>query len=465
MTESTVVPATATSSSSNSPARLAVGRFFRRKLTNRHFLLGGLLLAVVVASTAFAVSRRGAFGTFGGTSSNGAPEAEGRSRSGNSLTVATVVAERQTQLSQQTQFTGQIKATRQAELAFEFPGRLIDVLVEDGDRVRGGVAVARLDTKLLQAQLRQLASQHESAVARLQELENGPREETIEASKAAVAALRAKSQQADASRQRKSGLVDSRAISREEFDAARYEAEAASARLREAEFHLQELQRGTRQEQIDAQRGTVAQLAAAVDEVRIQLEKSEIVAPFDAVVQRRYLDEGEMVTAGKPVISVHEAEAMEAWIGVSVEMAADLDQRARIKLQIGDRLLDATLKTLLPEVSTTTRTRTAIFQLDLSTLAQRGDIVPGRIVQLNGYRTVDESGFWLPRSSLVVSGYGLWSVYIVENGRVARREVEIIRTENNEVFVDGTLRGGDVVIASGVHRLVVGQSVTPQTAN
>ena len=58
---------------------------------------------------------------------------------------------------------------------------------------------------------------------------------------------------------------------------------------------------------------------------------------------------------------------------------------------------------------------------------------------------------------------GLWSVFVVvgspNDQKVSRRIVELLHVERDRVFVRGTLDVGDLVIANGTHRVVVGQKV------
>ncbi|NEO47690.1 MAG: biotin/lipoyl-binding protein, partial [Moorea sp. SIO4A3] len=83
-------------------------------------------------------------------------------------------------------YTGEVTARRTTELGFERGGKLTQILVEEGDFVIKNQALAYLDTGNLQNTLRQLTFQKEGEVAKLQEMEAGPRSQTIAAARAAV---------------------------------------------------------------------------------------------------------------------------------------------------------------------------------------------------------------------------------------------------------------------------------------
>ena len=87
----------------------------------------------------------------------------------------------------------------------------------------------------------------------------------------------------------------------------------------------------------------------------------------------------------------------------------------------------------------------------------------GSLVEMNLTVSVRERGFWVPLNSLAESQRGLWSVLVVEDSLVASRLVEILYRGSDQVYVRGTLREGDEVIATGTGRVVPGQAVNIAT--
>jgi multidrug efflux pump subunit AcrA (membrane-fusion protein) len=95
-------------------------------------------------------------------------------------------------------------------------------------------------------------------------------------------------------------------------------------------------------------------------------------------------------------------------------------------------------------------------------------LVPGQLVRLEVGETIESAGFWLPTSALLRRQRGLWCCYVVvvdrerpSTGRVETRDLEVLHTEGQRVFVRGTLQPGETVIAAGTHRVVPGQRVVP----
>jgi multidrug efflux pump subunit AcrA (membrane-fusion protein) len=83
-------------------------------------------------------------------------------------------------------YTGEVVAQQTSEIGFERGGKLIEILVDEGDRVTTGTVIAKLDTSNLAAQRQSLIAQQAQAEARLAELKNGARSEQIAAAEARV---------------------------------------------------------------------------------------------------------------------------------------------------------------------------------------------------------------------------------------------------------------------------------------
>jgi multidrug efflux pump subunit AcrA (membrane-fusion protein) len=376
------------------------------------------------------------------------------------LTVKTQTAKPVDQYDQSRVYTGIIRPKRASDLSFELNGEVIELWADAGSKVEADQLLARLDTRGLAAQRDQLVAQLNQSKANLHELVAGPRKETIEANRAEVKSLAAQLELAKLNRKRREELVSTRSIAREEYDRALYDQQAATESLNAAQKRLDELEAGTRPEQIDAQKAMVAQLNANIRAIDIQLDKSTLKAPYSGVISQRLLDEGSTAVATQSVFRIVEADQLEAWIGLPVEMAREVASGKFQTLRINGQQVESAGKRLVPELNSATRTQTVIFELPKIIDAS---IVPGQIVRIELEQTKSASGFWVPSTSLVQSLKGLWSVFVVQSTnqekRVARRDVEIIENDGDQSLVRGTLQAGDEVIVEGVHRVVPGQLV------
>lgn len=262
--------------------------------------------------------------------------------------------------------SGNIELT-EVKISFKTAGRMTELLVEEGDPVRKGMLLARLDREQLQAQraaqqaavaaaqsqLEQLRTaiefqrenlegtvaasraELEQAEARLRELLAGSRPQEIQEARAAVEAARTASLKAAADWMRAQTLFKNDDISAAQYDQFRAAHEAAQAALRQAEQRLALVEEGPRKETIEAARAAaeraraalrlaeagrlelrrreqeltarqaeVDRLKAQLAVVETQLADSEVYSPIDGVVLVKSAEPGETVAAGATILTL-----------------------------------------------------------------------------------------------------------------------------------------------------------------
>ena len=364
-------------------------------------------------------------------------------------------------------YTGTIFPRRSSSLGFERGGKLLNLTVDLGEQVEVGTPLAVLDTKNLQTKQQELLAKRKQVKALLQELQAGARSETIAAAQSTVKSLYSQLKLAQTKSQRRQELYTSGAISREQLDEATTEVNTLQARLNKAQNQLDELLTGTRPEKIEAQQAVLQQLDAKFASLELELEQSTLKAPFTGRIAQRFVDEGTVVSAGESIFTLVEANALEAHIGVPVNTVSQIPLGSNQQLQIGARSYQARVLSTLPQLDSTTRTLTVVLGLDESATTE---VRAGQVARLKLSENISDSGYWLPTTALVRGIRGLWSCYVLGNPenvasspqkafRVERREVEVIQTESERVFVRGTIQNTDRVIVNGNHRLVTGQLV------
>ena len=359
-------------------------------------------------------------------------------------------------------YTGEVTALRTSEVGFERGGKLVEVFVEEGDRVNSGTPLAKLDTANLEAQLQGLMAQKEQAQAVLAELKNGARTEEIAAAEANVRDLQQQLELEKLKSSRREYLYGEGAIAREELDEIAFNQKALNERLANARSNLAQLQNGTRVEQIQAQQAAVNRLDAEIKDLEITIDKSTLTAPFASIVSSRNLDEGTVVEAGTSILRLVEDSQPEVKIGVPISVANKIQPGSDRQVTIGDREYNATVSSILPEVNTSTRTQTVVLKLPTTAATQ---VSPQQIARLKVTQTNSTDGYWLPIDSLVKSDRGLWSSYALvetennQNYRAERRYLELLETQGDRVLVKGTIQPGDEIITDGTHRIIPGQIV------
>ena len=185
------------------------------------------------------------------------------------------------------------------DLAPKVTGRVVEVLVKEGQRVKAGELLIVLDLGDTALAVERDRHGVESAQARLQDLAVGSRQAEVAAAEAEVTDRRATVDLAGRELQRQELLLSKQVGTERDFDKARTDLDRAQAALRISEERLVLTREGFRQWQ-------TAQARSEVDRARAQLRQSEIVAreseiraPAEAIVTHRLVEPGQLLAAGQ----------------------------------------------------------------------------------------------------------------------------------------------------------------------
>ena len=206
---------------------------------------------------------------------------------------------------------------RQVDVGFRVGGRIACLLAEEGDSVQAGDLLGKLDEDTPTEQARQAQAQLAREKANLQRLESGYRSEEIAAARAELAAASALADNALQNLQRVEAMRAGNAISQKELDNARGSYRNAAAKQKAAQEQLALVSTGYRDEDIAAQRATVAAAEAQYALARIALEDASLRAPQAGVVLTRVREAGAIVQAGQPVYTLSLTDPV--WLRVYVD--------------------------------------------------------------------------------------------------------------------------------------------------
>ncbi|WP_201833531.1 secretion protein HlyD [Microvirga zambiensis] len=193
---------------------------------------------------------------------------------------------------------------RQVQLGFRVGGRIAETRVDEGDSVKTGDVIARLDAQPYKDAVAAAEGQVQSLRATLQKLEAGPREAEIAQAKAALAESLADQQNAELAYERTERLRPNGAVSQASLDLATANRDMARARARHAQEALNLLEEGTRREDIDAARANLQAAEANLAASRTSLTDAELRAPSDGIVLSRVREPGAIVSPSDIVYTV-----------------------------------------------------------------------------------------------------------------------------------------------------------------
>lgn len=347
--------------------------------------------------------------TLGGTALIKANKVTTTSAERTPMPVAATTYREQASYVRKATYLGVVRAGSDSVLGFEVAGVLTSLTATEGMRVSAGDVLAQLGIDRRQTRLDAAAAAYDRVVA--------------------------ERAQAEARANRIASLVEDGSASQQDYDDARFAVQALTA----------------------AENTAAAQRQSA----QLELEKSTLLAPYEAVVAERLVQTGAVVAPGTPVMRLVTATGREAHVGVPPHVARKLITGNPYTLSLQSEQVTAVLRSIRDDIDSATLTVGAVFDMPDDT-----SVAVGESAALQVAETVESPGGWLPVTSLLEASRGLWDVLTItpdsEGRQRARREsVEILYTRGSEVFVRGTLPPEVSVVASGLQRISPGDLVEP----
>lgn len=253
--------------------------------------------------------------------------------------------------------TGRVEgATPEVALRPEIPGRIAEVCVREGDVVKAGTLLLRLDAAAAEQQVLRMQAEANLAEALRLRLENGAHEQERIEAKAIWDAKQAELTRARLTWERSAQLGGKASVSQQDLDNQRGELDAITCQVSAAKARWEFLNAPPRQEEVQIARARCAAAAAELQLARIQLAKTELRAPAHGQVLKLNCEPGELTGPGAVDPPVLLADTRQMRVRAFVEeldaRRIQLGQRARILLAKGsDTFLGGTVVELAPRMS------------------------------------------------------------------------------------------------------------------
>lgn len=201
------------------------------------------------------------------------------------------------------------------QVATKVPSRIEEIYVEEGQRVKKGDVLVRLNSPEIQAKKQQAAAALQSALALQSTAERGSQEENIASLYANWQSLKAQQNLAKVSYERGANLFKEGVISRQRRDEL-YAASQSAAQMTEAAYQqYARAKRGSTSQQKSSADAQVDIAQAALDEANALEAETQLVAPVNGTVSKTYGKVSELVATAVPVVSLIEDQM---WVSLNI---------------------------------------------------------------------------------------------------------------------------------------------------
>ncbi len=339
--------------------------------------------------------------------------------------------------------SGTVMLQLDSRIAADYMGTIEHVAVHEGQQVKTGDLLINLRAAELDAQVQLAKANLEAGESALRQAKMG-----ADISKTMTSAQfkqsTAQSDLANRELNKLQSMLESGAISKTEFDRAAVNSRVAN----EATTMAKAGQRETdmRNEEIRMAEANIKQLQAGLQAAEAARDKAIVKAPFNGTVAKIFLDEGEAVTMGMPLMQLidnsefyveapfDEANAAEIKVGQKVRINLDA---YRGESFYGRVEYIAPVVQMNPDLSRT---------LNVKILVEEGKdkFIGGMSADVIVVIEEKEDTLFAPSDSLIRDEYA----YVVENGRAVRREVTTGTGNWESVEITDGLNEGDLLITS-----------------
>ena len=199
--------------------------------------------------------------------------------------------------------SGRIEAPL-VDLAPKVSGRVVEVLVREGDRVKAGDVLARLDLGETALAVERDRENVRSAEAKYEDLASGSRRPEISAAEAEVSDRRASVALAERELERQNMLLDKKVGTVRDHDRAKTDLERAQAALKSSDERLRLAIEGSRREQTAGARFDADRAKVQLKQSETVAKEAEIRAPADGVILHRMAEPGLLLAAGQPGLTM-----------------------------------------------------------------------------------------------------------------------------------------------------------------
>src|SRR2546422_10534405 len=340
--------------------------------------------------------------------------------------------------------TGTLAADEQVVLGTKVAGRLAEITVDLGTRVRRGQVVGRLDQSDFKLRVDQAEASLQQARVRLGLAASGSDERIDPEKTAIVRQARALLDEARLNRDRSIKLMEMELIARAQFDSVEANLQVADGRYQDA------------LEEVRNRQAIISQRRSELELARQQLADTVIYSPLDAAVSLKQASVGEYLPAGAPIATLVRVHPLRLRVPVPEREGAGVKAGHAVALTAeGDSTVyRGRVVRLSPIVQEQNRT----LMVEAEVPNERGFLRPGSFARVDIMTEVSQPVVSVPASAVIVFA-GVEKVLVVRQGKTSEVRVTTGRRLGEDVeIVEGLKRGDSVVTRPG--NLVGGQPVT-----
>lgn len=327
--------------------------------------------------------------------------------------------------------TGELRAVQRSRVASQESGLVLTVPVEQGQVVKAGEVLARLDAKRLEIELLQAEADRQVAIADVGERE-----------------------------------VDVEWRSR---DLENYQSLSASGAGKAKELYDAQMQVRVAQARLESAKRNVEAIAARTELLRRRIADTTIVAPFDGVIVSKLIEQGEWLADGAAVVEMLTTGSVDAWLDVPQQYADAIMGRqplVTIMIEANAQRIETSNVRIIPQIDPKSRSFSIVARLDNAAK----QLAPG--MSVSAYVPTGEQAqrLTISRDAIMLNATGAFVYVSRQTGADPKSPPSAMPADVQVLFAAGerlvvqapSLQPGDLLVVEGNERLFPTAPIIPQ---
>ena len=346
--------------------------------------------------------------------------------------------------------SGTLAAEEEVILSLKVTGRVRDIYVDLGSRVRKGQPLVKLEPADFELRVQQSEAALEQARARLSlqsDDKNSDDPQVNPKDTGVVKQAEAQLEQARLTQDRMVSLWNQGLISRSQYDDAIAAFRVAEARYQDA-F-----------DEVSNRQALLYQRKAELEIARKQLSDSVLSSPIDGSVQVRHISPGQFLAVGDPALTIVRVNPLRLKLAVPERESSFVKKGQTVQVSVEGDQNHYYGKVARLSPALTTDNRTLMIEAEIPN--EQGFLRPGSFAKAQIVVASETPAVLVPKSAIVTFA-GLDKVIVVEKNQTLEKRVRTGRQTKDQVeILEGLKAGETIVVQPG--NLVGGETVNPVT--
>jgi len=355
------------------------------------------------------------------------------------------------EINQYIEDTATVQSNEKQTVYIEGSGRVNSIKFNVGDSVKKGDILLTMDKKDLELRLQDANSKIKAAKAQLASTDSSNYVNKIEIAESDVDKAKVSYESASRNLDNEKMLYESEAISKQELDDAEDAYKNAEAALKAANFQLEDIKKGTSDYVKNEYIAGVEQAVILKNTIISEIEKQQVLAPIDGIILEKLVDENSIGAPGIAAFVISNTKSLE----LNTNILADDIYKVKIGDEVdvsGKAIENSTLKGKVVKIAPEAKNITSslgVNQKRVEVTIEINDdanlLKPGYDLDIKIITEMKNDTLIIPDSA-VFDYQGSSCVFVVDNGKVAIRQIEKgIESEKTIEILEG-LKEGDIIL-------------------